>query len=75
MARESRSLAAIIREHSGGKRVEPPDKLFMRAQVDSIGGVGCFCTAVMLGRYIAQLETSALAGAKRCLKFARAWVM
>jgi hypothetical protein len=33
MAKESRSLAAIIREHSGGKRAEPPDKLMMRAQV------------------------------------------
>jgi len=35
MAKEHRALAAIIREQSGGKRVEPPDKLIMRAQVPS----------------------------------------
>lgn len=33
MAREQRQLAAIIREHAAGRRVEPPDKLLMRAQV------------------------------------------
>ena len=33
MAREHRALAAIIREHSGGKRVEPDDKLTLRTQV------------------------------------------
>ena len=33
MAREHRALAGIIREHSGGKRVEPDDKLLLRTQV------------------------------------------
>jgi hypothetical protein len=40
MAREHRSLAAIIREHSGGKRVEPQDKLVLRTQVGDPQG-GC----------------------------------
>lgn len=33
MAREHRSLAAVIREHSGTKRAEPPDRLVIKAQV------------------------------------------
>ncbi len=33
LGREQRALAAIIREHSAGRRVEPPDRLLMRAQV------------------------------------------
>lgn len=33
MSREQRALAAIIREHAGGRRAEPPDKLLMRTQV------------------------------------------
>ena len=38
MAREHRALAGIIREHSGGKRVEPQDKLVLRTQVCVRGG-------------------------------------
>ena len=44
MAREHRSLAAIIREHAGGKRVEPQEKILIKAQVPSrlekVGGGG-----------------------------------
>ena len=40
MAREHRALAGIIREHSGGKRVEPQDKLVLRTQVCARGGKG-----------------------------------
>lgn len=33
MSREQRTLATIIREHAGGRRGAPLDKLIMRAQV------------------------------------------
>lgn len=43
MAREHRALAQLIREHGGGpgggRLVEPPDRLIMRAQVGK-GGRG-----------------------------------
>ncbi|KAL6763407.1 PTHB1 N-terminus-domain-containing protein [Haematococcus lacustris] len=36
MGREQRALATIIREHAQGKRVEPFDRLMMRAQVPAV---------------------------------------
>ncbi|KAJ9513997.1 hypothetical protein QJQ45_021078 [Haematococcus lacustris] len=38
MGREQRALATIIREHAQGKRVEPFDRLMMRAQVEGSEG-------------------------------------
>ncbi|GAX83403.1 hypothetical protein CEUSTIGMA_g10828.t1 [Chlamydomonas eustigma] len=35
MAREHRSLAAVIREHSGGARVEPASQLLLKTQIPS----------------------------------------
>jgi hypothetical protein len=47
MGREQRMLAAIIREHTSGRRAEPPDRLAMRAQVGfSFMQLVCFATAL-----------------------------
>lgn len=43
MGREQRSLAAIIREHAGGRRAEPADRMIMRAQVSTLSAECAQC--------------------------------